>query len=123
MTAHPGGNGTPPGTDAGTGGTPSAAESVTAESSPGAESPAAGSPAAGSPATGSPAAEPPIAEPPTERPAARTTRERAEQKRQEKLDFVREQVENGSLVIRGMTDEERLRYPPPEGPPARRRYR
>ena len=29
-----------------------------------------------------------------------------------KLDLVREQVESGSLVIRQMTDEERLRYPP-----------
>ena len=41
----------------------------------------------------------------------KTTRERAEEKRQEKLDLVREQVRNGSLVIRQMTAEERRRYP------------
>jgi hypothetical protein len=41
-----------------------------------------------------------------------TTRERAEQKRQEKLELVREQVQSGSLVIRPMTEEERRRYPP-----------
>jgi hypothetical protein len=42
----------------------------------------------------------------------KTARERAEEKRQAKLEFVREQVENGALVIRQMTDEERRRYPP-----------
>lgn len=44
--------------------------------------------------------------------AVKTTRERAEEKRLAKLDFVREQVASGSLVIRQMTDEERRRYPP-----------
>jgi hypothetical protein len=47
----------------------------------------------------------------------KTTRERAEEKRTEKLDLVREQVESGSLVIRQMTDEERERYPPRPSPP------
>jgi hypothetical protein len=42
----------------------------------------------------------------------KTARERAEEKRLEKLEQVREQVESGALVIRQMTDEERLRYPP-----------
>jgi hypothetical protein len=42
----------------------------------------------------------------------KTARERAEEKRQEKLEFVAEQVENGELVIRPMTEEERRRYPP-----------
>ncbi len=42
----------------------------------------------------------------------KTARERAEEKRLEKLDAVRQQVESGSLVIRQMTDEERRRYPP-----------
>ena len=42
----------------------------------------------------------------------KTTRERAEEKRQAKLDLVREQHESGSLVIRQMTEEERRRYPP-----------
>jgi hypothetical protein len=41
----------------------------------------------------------------------KTTRERADEKRQEKLDHVREQVDSGSLVIRQMTDDERERYP------------
>lgn len=53
-----------------------------------------------------------------------TTRERAEAKRLEKLETVREQVENGSLVIRKMTDEERERYPPrPAQPNQARRGR
>jgi hypothetical protein len=42
----------------------------------------------------------------------KTARERAEEKREEKLEAVRQQVESGSLVIRQMTDEERRRYPP-----------
>jgi hypothetical protein len=51
----------------------------------------------------------------------KTIRERAEEKRQEKLDHVREQVENGSLVIRQMTAEERRQYPPRSAEPAGRR--
>ncbi len=53
----------------------------------------------------------------------KTTRERAEERREAKLDSVREQVESGSLVIRTMTDEERLRHPPRPVPlrPARRK--
>jgi hypothetical protein len=47
----------------------------------------------------------------------KTSRERAEEKRQEKLDLVREQVENGSLVIRKMTKDERRQYPPKPDPP------
>ena len=53
----------------------------------------------------------------------KTTRERAAEKREEKLALVREQVANGSLVIREMTDEERRRYPPRTAapkPPGRR---
>jgi hypothetical protein len=47
----------------------------------------------------------------------KTGREKAEEKRQEKLAQVQEQVEEGSLVIRQMTDEERRKYPPrPERP-------
>jgi hypothetical protein len=49
----------------------------------------------------------------------KTSRERAEEKRQEKLDLVREQVESGSLVIRKMTKDERRRYPPKPDPPKR----
>ena len=47
---------------------------------------------------------------------AKSTRERAVERRQAKLDQVQVQVENGTLVIRQMTDEERLRYPPVVGP-------
>ena len=43
---------------------------------------------------------------------AKSTRERAVERRQAKLDQVQAQVENGTLVIRQMTEEERLRYPP-----------
>ena len=43
---------------------------------------------------------------------SKSTRERAVERRQAKLDQVREQVANGSLVIRQMTEEERVRYPP-----------
>ena len=50
--------------------------------------------------------------PPRERAVAKTSRERAEEKRQEKLDLVRQQLESGSLVIRRMTEAERRRYPP-----------
>jgi hypothetical protein len=49
----------------------------------------------------------------------KTTRERAEEKRQEKLANVREQLKSGSLVIRQMTDAERRRYPPRPRPPQR----
>jgi len=52
----------------------------------------------------------------------KTTRERAEERRLAKLELVREQVENGSLVIRTMTEEERRRYPPQPAPPPRRRH-
>jgi hypothetical protein len=48
----------------------------------------------------------------------KTTRERAEERRQAKLELVEEQVQNGSLVIRQMTDEERRQNPPrPPRPP------
>lgn len=46
----------------------------------------------------------------------KTARVRAEEKRAEKLEVVRQQVMNGSLVIRQMTDEERRRYPPRPAP-------
>jgi hypothetical protein len=49
----------------------------------------------------------------------KTTRERAEEKRQAKLEFVREQVDSGSLVIRKMTDAERSKYPPRPSRPKR----
>jgi hypothetical protein len=42
----------------------------------------------------------------------KTARERAEEKRQEKLAFVADQVEHGHVIVRQMTDEKRRRYPP-----------
>ena len=63
---------------------------------------------------------PPLAAP-GEPDAMRTARERAEQKRQEKLELVREQLESGSLVIRQMTAEEHRQYPPRPAPPDRPR--
>jgi hypothetical protein len=108
MTAHPGGDGAPPATAAPIDG--AAPTSVP----PGTDAPLEGTP---------PSAPPPAAAAPQERPAAKTTRQRAEEKRQAKLDLVQEQVESGSLVIRGMTDEERERYPPQPPPPPRLRRR
>ncbi|HEX4108684.1 MAG TPA: hypothetical protein VHX88_11150 [Solirubrobacteraceae bacterium] len=43
--------------------------------------------------------------------------ERAQEKRAEKLAMMDEQVKTGALVIRQMTDEERLQYPPRPAPP------
>jgi hypothetical protein len=52
-----------------------------------------------------------------------TARERQEQKRQEKLDLVQEQVDSGSLVIRKMTAAERKANPPrPRDERPKRRY-
>jgi hypothetical protein len=42
----------------------------------------------------------------------KTTRERADERRAAKLEQIAEQVANGSLVIRTMSDEERERFPP-----------
>ncbi len=42
--------------------------------------------------------------------APKTQREREEAQRQAKLDRMQEQVDDGSLVIRQMTDEERERF-------------
>jgi hypothetical protein len=38
--------------------------------------------------------------------------EKAEQRRQEALELMRDQIQNGSLVIRQMTDDERRQNPP-----------
>jgi len=53
--------------------------------------------------------------------AKRSTADIANERREAKLDSLREQVENGSLVIRQMTAQERKRYPPRPKPPARRK--
>lgn len=53
------------------------------------------------------------------RSCVKTLREKAEEKRQAKLNLINEQVQQGTLVIRSMTDEERRRYPPRSAPPKR----
>jgi hypothetical protein len=53
----------------------------------------------------------------------KTLRERAEEKRAEKLEQIREQVETGNLVIRTMTADERVQYPPREVQPSAKRPR
>ena len=51
--------------------------------------------------------------------AVKTPRERAEEKRQVKLDLAREEVQNGMVVIRQMTEEERRRNLARVTPPKR----
>jgi anti-sigma28 factor (negative regulator of flagellin synthesis) len=51
---------------------------------------------------------------------AKTQRERAEEKREEKLALIREQIEDGTLTIRQMTPEERKKDPPRPRQPKRR---
>ncbi len=46
--------------------------------------------------------------------------QRQQRKREEKLEDIRAQVADGSLVIRQMTKEERKRYPIPDPRPAKR---
>jgi hypothetical protein len=58
----------------------------------------------------------------------KTQREREAEQRQMKLDRIQEQVDDGSLTIRKMTDEERARFdskrrPRPEGANGKRRSR
>jgi hypothetical protein len=54
----------------------------------------------------------------------KTARERADEKRAEKLKMIDEQIEDGRLIVREMTAEERARYPvrqdAPQGKPKRR---
>jgi hypothetical protein len=54
----------------------------------------------------------------------KTARERADEKREEKLQMISEQITSGRLTVRKMTAEERLRYPPRPDAPAKkpRRY-
>jgi hypothetical protein len=58
----------------------------------------------------------------------KTQREREAEQRQMKLDRIQEQVDDGSLTIRKMTDEERARFDSarrgrPEGANGKRRAR
>jgi hypothetical protein len=50
-----------------------------------------------------------------------TQRERAEQKRREKLELIREQLDSGQLKIRKMTKAERAKHPPRPRPEKRGR--
>jgi anti-sigma28 factor (negative regulator of flagellin synthesis) len=52
---------------------------------------------------------------------AKTQRERAEEKREEKLALIREQIADGTLTVRQMTPEERKKDPPKPREPRRRR--
>jgi hypothetical protein len=51
----------------------------------------------------------------------KTQKQRSDEKRQEKLDLIKEQVDAGTLVIRKMTPEERKKFKPREPKPRRRR--
>jgi hypothetical protein len=50
-----------------------------------------------------------------------TQADRAAEKRRVKLEDVQRQLEDGSLTIRKMTDEERKRFPPKPAEPRRKR--
>ena len=52
---------------------------------------------------------------------ARTVREQQDKRREEKLKQVRQQVDEGSLVIRKMTTEERKANPPRPAKPKKSR--
>jgi hypothetical protein len=52
-----------------------------------------------------------------------TIQQRAQQKREQKLDDIRQQVEKGTLVIRKMTLEERRRNPSPKKRATKREHR
>jgi hypothetical protein len=52
-----------------------------------------------------------------------TLHQRAQEKRQQKVDHVRQQVENGTLVIRKMTPEEQRQNPPRRRRDGRREHR
>ena len=66
-----------------------------------------------------PKAPPPEAKP--EPKGAKTQKDRADQKRQEKLDLIRDQLDSGQLTIRKMTPAERKKNPPKPRPPKRGR--
>jgi hypothetical protein len=51
-----------------------------------------------------------------------TPGERAQQKRRDKLELIREQVESGELTIRQMTPAERAKHPARPDRPRRKRW-
>ena len=62
-------------------------------------------------------------DPPVPLTSMKTQQQRAEQRRKEKLAQIQEQVEDGSLVIRQMTPEERKANPPRPRSPGRGKRR
>ena len=52
---------------------------------------------------------------------SKTQKDRADQKRQDKLDLIRDQLDSGQLTIRKMTPAERKKNPPKPRPPKRQR--
>jgi hypothetical protein len=63
--------------------------------------------------------DPKAAPPPSK--GSKTQKDRADQKRQEKLDLIRDQLDSGQLTIRKMTPAERKQNPPRPRPPKRQR--
>jgi hypothetical protein len=53
---------------------------------------------------------------------AKTVRQRQAERRRQKLESMKEQIEAGTLTIRQMTPAERQRHPPPERPRPRRSW-
>ena len=51
----------------------------------------------------------------------KSQREKADEKREQKLAQIKDQVDDGSLTIRKMTDEERAAHPPRPRPERPRR--
>jgi hypothetical protein len=49
-----------------------------------------------------------------------TQRDRDDEKRREKLESIKEQLESGALTIRQMTPAERAKHPPRPRPPKRK---
>jgi hypothetical protein len=52
----------------------------------------------------------------------KTQRERDAERKRERLDHMKRQIEAGTLTIRQMTPAERERHPPSDRPPTRRRW-
>jgi hypothetical protein len=53
----------------------------------------------------------------------KTAYERQQEKRQEKLDQIDDQIKAGTLVVRKMTKEERAKYPAKQRAKPKRSYR
>jgi hypothetical protein len=51
----------------------------------------------------------------------KTVQERQQEKREEKLDLIRQQIKAGTLTVRKMTAAERAKYPARPAQPAKRK--